>query len=209
MRKILIDDDVVRLVRAAQRMARLAQDIGERAQQGTALPDHGDQVTVEHVATCPSTERLIQASRDAMAAYRRQPDFDAPAIFRNSTWLLMLELFTADRSGVAVPVKAASLTLGGATSTANRTILDLERLGLIRSVSDETDARRRLLKLTPHADTILQIYLGQQIERSEPSLRMSLKLTPADPQTDQNDAAALINSPMDRTIRGPENTLQW
>jgi len=208
MRRALIDDDVVRLVRAAQRMARLAQDIGERAQKAPLAPCAEESTETERAATCPPAERLVAASREAIADCRRLPDFGAPVFFRNPVWLLMLELFTAERSGVSVSVKSASLTLGGAASTANRTILELERLELIRSVSDQTDARRRLLKLTPAADATLQAYLIQQIENREPSVRVSLKLSQSAGAPDQQSAAVSIHPLLDRPARGMETALQ-
>ncbi len=205
MRRAVMSDDVVRLVRAAQRMARLAQDIGERAQRDPDPPSLRGDGPVTHDVPA---ERLVHAAHDAMAAHRRQPDFGAPAIFRNPVWLLMLELFAARRTGAAVSVKAASLTLGSAASTANRTILDLERLGVIASLSDEKDARRRLLSLTADADAVLQRYLGQWIERREPALRLSMKLSQSNLDPQESDDTPAMHSQMDRSTSGIETILQ-
>lgn len=206
MRRTSIDDDMMRLVCAAQRIVRLARDIGERAQQDreqspAAVPT-GDPLSGS------SLDLLFQASRDAAAAHGRLPDFGAPSIFRNPIWLLMLELFSARLGGTTVSVKAASLTLGGAPSTANRTILELERLDLICSASDETDARRRLLALTPRAEAILRNYLSQQIERREPSLRMSIRVAHQDLHENSHEIESRNHPVSDRSICGSETVLQ-
>lgn len=206
MRRLIRDDDVARLVRAAERMARLAQDISERGSQERdpspdATPDG------ENPPPLP-TEKLLDASRQAIAAHLAQPDFDAPAIFRNPEWILMLELFAARRTGVAVSVKSASLTLGGSASSANRTLLDLERLGLIASGSDEKDARRRLLTLTERAEAMLHAYLSKQAERRLPPMRLSLKLSHVQAEDDAALAPCDIHSPTDASTPGMESTLQ-
>ncbi|WP_294306606.1 hypothetical protein [Sphingomonas yabuuchiae] len=206
MRRLIRDDDVARLVRAAERMARLAQDISERGSQETdASPDATPDI--ESPPPLP-TEKLLDASRQAIAAHLAQPDFDAPAIFRNPEWILMLELFAAGRTGVAVSVKSASLTLGGSPSSANRTLLDLERLGLIASASDEKDARRRLLTLTDRAESILYAYLSKQLERRMPPMRLSLKLSHAPSEDDAALVSHEINSPADASAPGMECILQ-
>lgn len=208
MRRVVASDDVVRLVRAAERMARLAQEIGARAQSASTSPSDADISRADPPATCPSTERLVQASRDAIAAHLGQPDFGAPAFFRNPAWLLLLELFVADRSGAAVSVKAACLTLGGATSTAMRTILDLERLDLIASRSDEKDARRRLLTLTPRAEAALRVYLNRMVEQAEPSIRLSLKMSQGHDDPRECHAPHPIQPSTDRSVLGIETILQ-
>lgn len=206
MRRVIRDGDIARLVRAAERMARLAQEISERGNpEADALP------AAESVAERPShppPERLLDASRQAVSAHLAQPDFGVSSIFRNPEWILMLELFAAGRTGVAVSVKSASLTLGGSPSSANRTLLDLERLGLIASASDEKDARRRLLTLTDRAESILYAYLSKQLERRMPPMRLSLKLSHAPSEDDAALVSHEINSPADASAPGMECILQ-
>ncbi len=176
MRRVVPHDDVERLVRSAQRLARLAQTIGERAQVDTGTSvgiNNGRDALVEPIAPV----RLVEAAREAIAAHLAQPDFGAPALLRNRNWLLMLELFIAKSCGAPMPVKAACLTLGGPTSTALRIILELERFGLIASSSDDKDARRRLLMLTVHAEEGLRLYLTNRSDQADLPLRLSLKLT--------------------------------
>lgn len=208
MRRVRVDDDVGRLVRAAEQMARLAHDIAERGKRENAQPLTAEQAADGDLKPQVPPERLMQASKIAMAAHLQLPDFGAPAIFRTPEWLLMLELFAANRSGSDVSVKAASLTLGGAPSTANRAILELEQLGLIASSSDEKDARRRLLKLTPHAESILHDYLSRQSEHRPPAMRVSLKVSRFETDDEVQVPGADTSSIMDRSNSGTESILQ-
>jgi DNA-binding MarR family transcriptional regulator len=178
MQRVVVAEDVARLVRAAERMARLAQEIATRERETARTSSSNDVASTPpaSVSQAPG-ERLVHASRHAITAYRQQPDFGAPTIFRNPEWLLMLELFVAGHANDPVSIKAASLTLGRTPSSANRAILELERRGLVSSISDDSDARRRLLRLTPYAESVLRDYLIRQSEYRQMPLRVSLKVS--------------------------------
>jgi DNA-binding MarR family transcriptional regulator len=182
MQRVVIAEDVARLVRAAERMARLAQDIATRERE-TERPSSSNEIASGSPVSVPQVpgERLVHASRHAITAHLQQPDFGAPTIFRNPEWLLMLELFVAGHAKDPVSIKAASLTLGRTPSSANRAILELERRGLVASVSDVNDARRRLLQLTPYAESVLRDYLSRQSEYRQMPLRVSLKVSQSAP----------------------------
>lgn len=208
MQHLIVADDVARLVRAAERMARLAQDIAQRGREKEMVGSPANDVISQHDGVPAQVgESLVHASKRAMAAHLQQPDFGAPAIFRSPAWLLMLELFVAGRSNEPVSIKSASLTLGSAPSTANRTILELERRGLVASVGDARDARRRLLKLTPYAEAVLNDYLSQQGECRPLPMRVSLKVSQSDALEDQDDSACEITPISDRSVSEPETIL--
>ena len=181
MKRSLATDDVTRLVRSAERLVRLAQTISEQTQEvgaqqegapirhdpGWPAPDHGADRPDAH---------LVDAARQAIRAHREQPDFGIPTLFHSRAWILMLELYIAERCGIDTPVKAACLTLGGAQTTALRCILDLERADLLKSVADDKDARRRLLRLAPAAHATLRAFLAQQAARHGKPMRIALRI---------------------------------
>ncbi|KTF69084.1 hypothetical protein ACNFJ7_13090 [Sphingomonas sp. HT-1] len=207
MQHAIVADDVARLVRAAERMARLAQDIAQRGREKATLTTSADEASQRDDLPSYVGEKLVDASKRAIAAHLQQPDFGAPALFRNAEWLLMLELFVAGRSNKPVSIKAASITLGRAPSTANRTILELERRGLVASSGDVQDARRRLLKLTPYAEAVLGEYLNQQSDLRLLPMRMSLKVSQSGDQEDAHSSAHEIPSISDRSVSEAETTL--
>jgi DNA-binding MarR family transcriptional regulator len=184
MRRVLANDDVARLARSAERLVRLAQAINERAKEWDGPEPQPVPVPAIAGPDLPAVaaEPLVQAARDAIRAHRSRPDFGAPGMFHARAWPLMLELFIAESCGDDMPVKSACLALGGSQTSALRCILDLERLSVVESRSDEKDGRRRLLKLSASARRQLEDYLAQcggangGAEGHRP-IRVSLRMT--------------------------------
>jgi DNA-binding MarR family transcriptional regulator len=122
---------------------------------------------------------LIPIANSLLQALTEQPDFGARDIVFNPAWQLFLELFVAQLEQRPVPVTNACLSLGTAQTTALRYLTDLERRGLIASVSDPADGRRRLLRLTPHVEAELRRYLRHAADGQAPGFRIRVRVPAA------------------------------
>ena len=122
---------------------------------------------------------LIPVANSLLQALAEQPDFGARDIIFNPAWQLLLELFVAQLEQRPVPVTNACLSLGTAQTTALRYLTDLERRGLIASLSDPADGRRRLLRLTPHVEAELRRYLRNAADGQSVGLRIRVRIPAA------------------------------
>ena len=123
-----------------------------------------------------SDGNLVVLANSLLRALAEQPDFGARDIVFNPAWQLFLELFVAQLEHRPVPVTNACLSLGTAQTTALRYLTDLERRGLIESVSDPADGRRRLLRLTPRVEAELRRYLRNAVDGQGPGLRIRVRV---------------------------------
>jgi hypothetical protein len=123
-----------------------------------------------------SGEDLAACANGLLRALAEQPDFGARDILFNPAWQLFLELFVAQLEQRPVPVTNACLSLGTAQTTALRYLTDLERRGLIASVADPADGRRRLLRLTPHVEAELRRYLRDSVDEQGLGLRIRVRV---------------------------------
>jgi DNA-binding MarR family transcriptional regulator len=156
------ESDVRELLGTMNQLVKLARDIGSRVRELDRVPPFRSplaEAAADH-AVASGSEALVEAAMALIAQHRRQPLFDAPALFDNRNWLLVLELFIAGCKNADVSVKDASLALGGATSTALRRLLTLEQLGIITSRDDPGDGRRRLVGLSDRATDAVRAYLA-------------------------------------------------
>lgn len=187
-----VDSDVRELLGTMNQLVKLARDIGSRVRElDRAPPLHAPIVVpaVEHGVESGS-EALVETALALIAQYRRQPLFDAPTLFDNRNWLLVLELFIAGCRNADVSVKEASLALGGATSTAVRRLLALEQLGIIASRDDPGDGRRRLVGLSDRATEKVRGYLAAcgQSGMGQAHFRLRLRMAQSDAGGDVADA---------------------
>lgn len=121
-------------------------------------------------------EVLLRVATSLLQALGEQPDFGARDVVFSPAWQLFLELFVAQLQQKPVPVTNACLSLGTAQTTALRYLTDLERRGLIASVADPADGRRRLLRLTPHVEAELRRYLRNAADDQGPGLRIRVRV---------------------------------
>lgn len=176
MKTPLAADDVARLARSAERFVRLAQEISRRSQQ-PALPEPEPPTADLLDPRQPLDDKVAAAAQQLIADYRARPDFGVPDCFCDRGWLLLLELLVAQSRAIDISVKTACLTIGGAQTTALRSILQLEKRGILRSTTDEKDGRRRLLSLSPSAEATLRRYVGSRVDGQFQQMRMSLRMT--------------------------------
>lgn len=190
MRRSAAEHEVARLARTAEHLVRLAREIGERRLQED-LPSPSGLRLVGRPGREMGERDLSVAARDALEAYWAMPDFGVPELFRTPAWMLMLKLFLEGGEEGGMPVKVACLTLGGAQTTAHRDLLDLERRGLIVSVSDPLDGRRRLVRLSSMARDVLVRFLasptGSRTGQSPISLKIRSRTVRIDPSADRSD----------------------
>lgn len=128
------------------------------ARTGADRPTADSRAVVERELT-----RLMRRARAASAriAADVHPDLDAAAY---AVLVAIVDLAAASSAGVHAALLAE--TVGLHKSTMSRNLAQLEQLGLIERVTDPTDARARLLRLTP---------LGEEsVERSRQGRRERL-----------------------------------
>ncbi len=107
--------------------------------------------------------RLMRRARAASArlASEVHPDLDAAGYA-----VLVTVVDLAGRQPDGVRASEVAAVVGLHKSTMSRNIAELERLGLVERVPDPTDARARLLRLTPAG--------GEAVQRSRAGRRRRL-----------------------------------
>ncbi|MFN3388562.1 MAG: hypothetical protein ACK40O_06480 [Allosphingosinicella sp.] len=158
-------------------LLKVAKDIGSRVRDRDSISPPRSPVlgaAAERAARRP--EPLVETALALISQHRQQPFFEAPELFDNRNWLLVLELFIASCSDAEISVKEASLALGGATSTALRRLLTLEKLGIIVSREDPNDGRRRLVSLSASATESVCAYLRTCAQDGPGFARFRLRL---------------------------------
>lgn len=186
----LLNDDVARLARSAERLVRLVEEISKRDVGNGALAElPGVKPAHTQLDQATANDALAHAAHDAIAAHISRPHFGNPSIFQNRIWVLMLELLLAGLAGKRMPVTNACLLLGGAQTTALRAILDLERRGIVSSVMDETDGRRRLIELSAACEAQLRTYLIRE-PSSGRTMRLAVRVRAHDIALDKQPTIA-------------------
>jgi DNA-binding MarR family transcriptional regulator len=177
MRELVSGDELRRISRSAEKlshMLKLACDRQSDRRDLPALQRSPREISIG--ASQQSDEGLVALANSLLQALSDQPDFGARDIVFNPAWQLFLELFVAQLEQKPVPVTNACLSLGTAQTTALRYLTDLERRGLIASVSDPADGRRRLLRLTPQVEAELRLYLQSVVDERAPGLRIRVRV---------------------------------
>jgi DNA-binding MarR family transcriptional regulator len=160
-------------------MLKLACDRHSDSKEMIPLPRLSREIAM--LAGQGPDEDLLTLAKSLLQTLAEQPDFGARDIVVNPAWQLFLELFVAQLEQKPVPVTNACLSLGTAQTTALRYLTDLERRGLIASVSDPADGRRRLLRLTPHVETELRRYLRRAADEPGLGLRIRVRVPAREP----------------------------
>jgi DNA-binding MarR family transcriptional regulator len=170
-------NELRRISRSAEKLSRMLK---------TACDRQGDTISAPALQRIPRDisiiagegpdEDLVSLANSLLRALAEQPDFGARDVVFSPAWQLFLELFVAQLEQRPVPVTNACLSLGTAQTTALRYLTDLERRGLIASVSDPADGRRRLLRLTPHVEAELRRYLRNAADDHGVGLRIRVRV---------------------------------
>lgn len=177
LRECVSGSELRRLSRSAERLSRMLKLACDRQDGSNAVrvvPTSSRDMSIP--ASHGSDGDLVALANGLLRALAEQPDFGARDVVFNPAWQLLLELFVAQLEHRPVPVTNACLSLGTAQTTALRYLTDLEKRGLIASLSDPVDGRRRLLRLTPHVESELRRYLRNAVEDQGPALRIRVRV---------------------------------
>ncbi len=82
-------------------------------------------------------------------------------IFGEPAWDILLDLYAHQAQNEQVSVKSACIGSGAPATTALRWLSVLEAKGLVRSLDDPSDNRRRLIRLTPEGYEAMTRYLNE------------------------------------------------
>jgi DNA-binding MarR family transcriptional regulator len=184
MREHVSGDELRRISRSAERLSRLLKLACDRQVDGSSVIGLQRLTSDLSIAAEPASgDDLLALAKSLLRALAEQPDFGARDIVFSPAWQLILELFVAQLEQKPVPVTNACLSLGTAQTTALRYLTDLERRGLIASISDPADGRRRLLRLTPQVESELRSYLQNAVGGQGPGLRIRVRVPAAGRET--------------------------
>jgi DNA-binding MarR family transcriptional regulator len=96
--------------------------------------------------------------RQILTMRRARAKFFDPDLFAEPAWDILLELYSADLSGVKISVSSTCIGSNVPYTTALRCIRRLKDKGLIRRVNDPHDARRVFLSLTERGSAGMRAY---------------------------------------------------
>jgi DNA-binding MarR family transcriptional regulator len=200
------EEELRRISRSAERLSRMLKLACDRQGEKRIIPAvQGPTRTYSHLAGDALDGDLVLVARSLLKGLTEQPDFGAKDIVFNPAWHLLLELFVAQLERRPVPVTNACLSLGTAQTTALRYLTDLERRGLIESLSDPADGRRRLIRLTPRVEAELRCYLQNAVEDQGFGVRIRVRVgssvQPADTHRYKSAQVKQMNSSTDGSIQ--------
>lgn len=114
-------------------------------------------------AEAPSELELLNLARWHLRARVRRQRFFPRALFRESAWDMLLDLFVARHENRAVCVKQLIAISGETPTSAMRKIDRLGTLQLISRETDPADRRRQTVTLTPRGLAAMIAYLRDGI----------------------------------------------
>jgi DNA-binding MarR family transcriptional regulator len=203
MRERASEDELRRISRSAERLSRMLKLACDRHDERTNVPvlQGPARIPANRSGEAPDAD-LVAAARSLLKGLAEQPDFGARDIVFNPAWPLLLELFVAQLERRPVPVTNACLSLGTAQTTALRYLTDLERRGLIESLSDPADGRRRLIRLTARVEGELRCYLQNAIEDQDVGVRIRVRVASSTQPADQHRYKAAQVQKMNSSTNG-------
>ena len=98
-------------------------------------------------------------ARQIVKARKMLTEFFHPSLFADPARDILLDLFIAAEDGKSISTTSCCVAAEVPATTALRWIERLERDGLLRSMPDHRDGRRRMLTLTPAAHDAMRRYL--------------------------------------------------
>lgn len=107
----------------------------------------------------PTEEELQAFTRMLLKFHHNKSKFFDPAVLTGPSWEILLDIAEATLRGESVPASSAAAATHIPLSTALRHVNSLVDAGLVRRWIDQTDKRRSLLELEPHAVAAMQRYL--------------------------------------------------
>lgn len=119
----------------------------------------------------PSLEELRLFADRLMKSRQNRTKFFDPAVLSGPAWDILLDLASAGLKGEAVPASSACAATQAPLSTALRHVNQLVEAGLVKRQIDQSDKRRTLLELEPHALEMMVRYLAVSWEALAPKQR--------------------------------------
>lgn len=92
--------------------------------------------------------KLVKYAENLYNLRRQREKFFDESLFGEPAWDLLLDLFIQGERGKQVSISSACVGAAVPTTTALRWVTTLMTKGLLCRVTDDTDARRSILKLT-------------------------------------------------------------
>ncbi|WCT74213.1 hypothetical protein PQ455_02995 [Sphingomonas naphthae] len=130
-------------------LSRLPLEDTERATIDRLLEGATSRFEMAPKAGQPVTVSAL--GRDLYKVSRRFEQLVGAHMAANPVWNMMLDLLVAEEDGTRVSVTSLCIASGEPTTSALRHISQLERLGWVTRVADDTDHRRSWVSLTGEA----------------------------------------------------------
>jgi hypothetical protein len=92
--------------------------------------------------------KILKYAENLYNLRRQRENFFDKSLFGEPAWDLLLDLFIQGERGKQVSISSACVGAAVPTTTALRWVTTLMTKGLLCRVTDDTDARRSILKLT-------------------------------------------------------------
>jgi DNA-binding MarR family transcriptional regulator len=107
-------------------------------------------------------QTALEAAKMAYAHRLLRPKhLNDEEIFGEPAWDILLDLYVHQAQNEKVSVKSACIESGAPTTTALRWLNILEMKGLVNSLEDPDDSRRRLIRLTAEGYEAMTRYLNE------------------------------------------------
>jgi DNA-binding MarR family transcriptional regulator len=127
-----------------------SEEIHDVARKLLRLSDQLKELPAPHGAKPESVSptKILKYAENLYNLRRQREKFFDKSLFGEPAWDLLLDLFIQGERGKQVSISSACAGAAVPTTTALRWVTTLMTKGLLCRVTDDTDARRSILKLT-------------------------------------------------------------
>lgn len=134
---------------------KLFQLLEHASYRHNRINENENNSSVKYKSALDTAERIYSQRRV------RAKHFADSRLFGEPAWDMLLDLYIRGSQGEAVSIKSASIGSMSPETTALRWLRVLEGDGLVQSTPDNSDLRRRLVKLTQKGHETLTRFLRE------------------------------------------------
>lgn len=118
------------------------------------------------VGTIRGNDRFLHCAKQVLQARKEMASIFSKAVFRDSAWDIILELYVGAVEGTIIYVKQMIIASGERPATAVRTIARLEKAGLLDREVDDDDHRRIIVRISETGRQAMEAMLHHILDGS-------------------------------------------